>query len=146
MNGGAMAMPFASVITAGLPANVPDAPAAGAAKSTVTPESGAWDASTTRACSAIPNAVWTAAACGVPAIACMAAGGAAMYVNASNSVTEKELGGGGITDTCTTAKPVGAAGVSATIRVGVTLTILAFWPPIITTVCAGKPVPLMAIS
>ena len=65
------------------PANVPLAPVcAGAVKVTVTPETGLLLASFTVACSAVVNAVLIVAVCGVPAVAVIAAAGAAVLVRA----------------------------------------------------------------
>src|SRR5712671_4443745 len=65
------------------PANVPLAPVcAGAVNVTVTPETGLLLASFTVACSAAVNAVLIVADCGVPAVAVIAAAGAAVLVRA----------------------------------------------------------------
>ena len=77
-------MPAASVVavTELLPLNVALAPLVGAANVTVTFATGFEDASVTFACSAVPNAVFTVALCGVPACAATA-WGAVVFVNAN---------------------------------------------------------------
>src|SRR5437867_12761699 len=65
VNGGALAMPSAPVITAAGPENVPEAPAAGAVKVTVTPATGRCCASSTLARSGA-NSVWQTAFCPFP--------------------------------------------------------------------------------
>src|SRR4051812_8068764 len=67
---GAVATPLAFVMTLAIvepPANVPDAPEAGALKVTPAPLMGALPPSSTVACSCVGNAVLTTADCGVPA-------------------------------------------------------------------------------
>jgi hypothetical protein len=56
------------------------APLPGVVNVTVTPDTGALPESLTVACSAVPNAVFTAVLCGVPALAVTLAGGLAMLV------------------------------------------------------------------
>ena len=65
------------------PANVPLAPVcAGAVNVTVTPLTGLLLASLTVAFNVVPNAVFTVALCGVPAVAAIEEAGPALFVNA----------------------------------------------------------------
>jgi hypothetical protein len=57
VNAGAVATPLALVVTVGLPVNVPEAPAPGAANVTLTPATGLASASRTVAWSTVANAV-----------------------------------------------------------------------------------------
>ena len=79
---GAVAIPLALVTAVAVadPLNVPLAPVPGALKLTVTPLSGLLLASLTTACSAVANAVFTVALCGVPEFAATLAGSTALFV------------------------------------------------------------------
>jgi hypothetical protein len=81
VNAGAVATPLALVVTVGLPANVPEAPAPGAANVTLTPATGLDDASRTSALRAVVNAMLTVVLCGVPAVAVILAGAPAVFVS-----------------------------------------------------------------
>src|SRR5580765_3351053 len=79
---GAVAMPLLLVTAVAVadPLKRALAPFAGAVKVTVTPAIGLLPASRTVACKAVANAVFRAVLCGVPAMAVMEAGGAAVLV------------------------------------------------------------------
>jgi hypothetical protein len=80
---GAIAIPAALVVAVAVvkPPKAPLAPELGAVNVTVTPEAGFPKPSWTVACNAVPNAVPTTVVCGVPPVATMLAGAAAMIVN-----------------------------------------------------------------
>jgi hypothetical protein len=80
----AVAMPeeFVVAVVVVVPfANVPLAPALGAVKVTLTPETGLPPLSFTVACKAVANAVLIVALCGVPAVAVMLAAAPAVLVS-----------------------------------------------------------------
>ena len=74
MKAGAVATPLPFVVTLVDPPKVPLAPLPGAANVTVIPLNGWPPESSTVACSAVANAVFTVALCGVPALAMMLTG------------------------------------------------------------------------
>ena len=78
---GAVATPLLLVTAVAVaePLNEALAPLAGAVKVTVTPFIGLLPASVTVACKAVAKAVFTAALCGVPAVAVMPAGDAVLF-------------------------------------------------------------------
>jgi len=78
---GAVATPLLVVTAVAVadPLNRALAPLPGAVNVTVTPPTGLFPASRTVACSAVPNAAFTTALCGVPAVALTVAGGAAVF-------------------------------------------------------------------
>ena len=80
MKAGAVATPLPFVVTLVDPPKVPLAPLPGAANVTVMPLNGCPPESFTVACSAVANAVFTVALCGVPPLAMMLAGVTAVLV------------------------------------------------------------------
>lgn len=82
VNVGAFAMPLAFVAAVAVadPLKAALAAVAGAANVTSTPLTGFPLASFTRACRAVPNAVFTVALCGAPALDAMLAGGGSVFV------------------------------------------------------------------
>ena len=77
-----MAIPllFVTAVAVVRPLKFALAPLPGAVNVTVTPDTGLLPVSRTVACSAVPNAVFTAALCGVPALAVTLAGAPAVLV------------------------------------------------------------------